>query len=202
MTEVDRLSVLVHELRSPVAALQAIEETVRTAGADLSAVERRRMFELAAAAGRDIERLLSDPELFSVSLELVDVAGLVASLASSEVSVRADDGLVVEGDPVRLRQAVANLVANGLRHGRHVTVSARENGEEVDIAVSDDGPGIDPVVPDPFAPGVSGAGSSGLGLYVSRAIAEAHGGRLEIVSSPGEGAVFRLALPLAGRAAG
>ena len=78
--------------------------------------------------------------------------------------------------------------------GDRVTVSAGERGDEVWIVVADDGPGVDAEL-DPFAPGVSGTGSTGLGLYVARAVAEAHGGRLELTSAAGEGAVFTLALP-------
>jgi signal transduction histidine kinase len=200
VSDVDRMSVLVHELRSPVAALQAIEETIRI-GSDLPADELTRLLELAVAAGRDIERLLADPELFSVELERVDVGELLASLAGPDVSVRAADDLAIEGDPVRLRQALVNLVANGIRHGQRVTVDASGTGDEVRIVVSDDGPGVDSSL-DPFAPGVTGAGSSGLGLYVARAIAEAHGGRLDLSSDTGAGAAFTLALPLAGDAAG
>ncbi len=68
MSDVDSLSVLAHELRSSIAALQAIEQTLRTAGAEAPVLERRRLLELAVAAGRDVERLLADPELFSVEL--------------------------------------------------------------------------------------------------------------------------------------
>jgi len=64
------------------------------------------------------------------------------------------------------------------------------------VDVADDGPGVDPAV-DVFARGVSGAGSSGLGLWVARTIAEAHGGSLELEDGHGPGATFRLVLPLA-----
>ena len=201
MSDVDSLSVLAHELRSSIAALQAIEQTLRTAGAEAPVLERRRLLELAVAAGRDVERLLADPELFSVELRRVDVAELLDGLRADRVDPAAEPGLVVNGDPVRLRQALANLVANGLRHGERVTVTATADEAEVRIVVADDGPGVDPGL-DPFAPGVSGAGSTGLGLYVARGIAEAHGGRLELIRAPGRGATFTLALPRAGDATG
>jgi two-component system, OmpR family, sensor kinase len=194
MTDVDRLALLSHELRSPIAALMAIEEALRVAGSDLSAPELRRMLHLAVAAGRDVERLLADPELFSVEPRPVDLAELLAGLRGDRIEVDVAPGLVATVDPVRLRQALANLVANGLRHGDRVSVMAGERRGEVWIAITDDGPGVAAGI-DPFAPGVSGAGSTGFGLYVARAVAEAHGGRLELTSAPGEGATFTLALP-------
>jgi two-component system OmpR family sensor kinase len=196
VSAVDRLSLLAHELRSPIAALTAIEETLRRLGPDLPASERRRMLELAVTAGRDIERLLIDPELLSLRRERIEVETLVSGLSGPDVEVAVTGRPVVEGDPTRLRQALANLVANGLRHGTHVRVEAAEDGAAVVIDVSDDGPGP-PGELDVFARGASGAGSTGYGLWLARAIAAAHGGTLELVSRPGAGARFRLALPSA-----
>ncbi len=93
----------------------------------------------------------------------MDVAELLDGLRADRVDPAAEPGLVVNGDPVRLRQVLANLVANGLRHGERVTVTATADEAEVRIVVADDGPGVDPGL-DPFARGVSGAGSTGLGL--------------------------------------
>jgi signal transduction histidine kinase len=153
------------------------------------------------AAGRDIERLLCDPEVFSIAPERVDLSELVAGLAGANVEAHAQPGLVVRADPMRLRQALGNLIANGVRHGEHVMVRASRSGDEAWITVADDGPGVEPG-PDPFAAGVSSVGSTGLGLYLARSLAEAQGGTLELVSAQGAGACFRLALPLAGDAAG
>lgn len=193
------LDVLVHELRSPVAALAALAETLAAGGQRLPAAERRRLLGLAIAAARDAERLLADPDLFSIHHEDVPVADLLTGLAGVETAC--PPGLVVRGDPVRLRQALENLVANGRRHAGRVTVEATEAADRVLIAVADDGPGVDAGF-DPFVPGASGAGSTGLGLYVARRIAEAHGGTLELRSAPGRGATFTLALPSASCATG
>ncbi len=128
MSDVDRLAVLAHELRSPIAALMAIEETLRAAGAGISAAELRRMLQLAVAAGRDMERLLADPELFSVERRPVDLAVLLEGLRGDRVDIDVRRGLVVSADAGRLRQALANLVANGLRHADRVTVTAGGRG--------------------------------------------------------------------------
>jgi signal transduction histidine kinase len=184
--------VLAHELRSPVAALVALAE----AAPGVPATGRPRLVELAAAAARDIERLLTDSDLFSLRLELVDLGPLVSALATDTVVVSVEGRPRTRADPTRLRQAIANLVANGLRHGSHVAIEVVERDGRVIVDVKDDGPGIDPTL-DPFERGVSGVGSSGVGLWVARSIAEAHGGSLVLVPGPGPGARFRLALPSA-----
>jgi len=72
-------------------------------------------------------------------------------------------------------------------------VVAEVDGRVV-VTVADDGPGVDPRL-DPFSRGASGAGSTGYGLWLARAIAEAHGGTLGLADAPGGGASFRLSLP-------
>jgi signal transduction histidine kinase len=196
VTDSDRLAVLAHELRSPVAALAAIQQTLASTGPALGPDELRRLLLVAVAAGRDLDRLLSDAELFSLEPGPVEMTALVDGLRRARVTVTAEPGLVVHADAARLRQALANLVDNGLRHGDTVRVEAASHGAEIWVSVADDGPGV-PDGLDPFARGVSGVGSTGLGLYVARSLAEAHGGRLELVSGVGGGACFRLALPRA-----
>ncbi|HET9286869.1 MAG TPA: HAMP domain-containing sensor histidine kinase [Gaiella sp.] len=197
MTGADRVSgessglaLLAHELRSPVAALVALAEAAPT----VPPSGRRRLVGLAAAAASDIERLLTDSELLSLRIELVDLGLLVSALATDTVVVSVEGRPTARADPTRLRQAIANLVANGLRHGAHVAIAVVERDARVVVDVEDDGPGVDPTL-DPFELGVSGAGSSGVGLWLARGIAEAHGGSLVLV--PGPRARFRLALPSA-----
>jgi len=194
----DRLAVLAHELRSPVAALVALAE--RAGDTSLADDAFRAIVELATAAGRDVERLLLDPDLLSVRSVEIDLAGLLRAVARPQVVVAVEPVTVV-GDPTRLRQAIWNLVVNGLRHGTEVTIDGGRDGDRAVIHVRDDGPGVDAAI-DPFTKGVSAAGSSGYGLWLARAIAEAHGGRLEHTSAPGQGGVFTLSLPLASGAAG
>ena len=209
MTHADeRLAVLVHEVRSPVAALRAIAETFR--GQRIEPAERRPLIGLAIAACLGIERLVRDVPVSSVRLEPVDIRCLVEEVVAAAVlggaNVRAEIGAglpSLRADPVRLRQAFDNLVSNALRHAgssSEVLVLARRDGPSVLISVVDRGPGI-PVEQQEriFEPGVrlkTGRPGSGLGLAVSRAIAEAHGGTLTVESVPGQGSAFNLALPV------
>ena len=190
-----RLGVLVHELRSPVAALTALAAAAR----EVPVAERRSLIGLAIAAARDIDRILTDSSLLSLRPERVDVGAVVNAVRGDTVDVTISGRPYAEADPTRLRQALANLVANGLRHGSHVRIEVREGDRRVVVEVADDGPGVDPDV-DLFARGASGAGSSGLGLWLARSIAEAHGGSLELVPGAGPGARFRLSLPSASSA--
>jgi signal transduction histidine kinase len=175
-----------------VAALVALAQ----AAPSVPPAERARLLALAIAAARDVERILADPELLSLRLETVDLGLLVTALAGDRVAVTVASPTKVTGDATRLRQAVANLVGNGLRHGAAVVVEVGERDGWARVDVTDDGPGVEPGI-DLFARGVSGIGSSGLGLWLARAIAEAHGGSLSLVAVAGPGARFRLALPRA-----
>ena len=109
-------------------------------------------------------------------------------------------GLRVRADPLRLRQALSNLVDNALRHGEGtIVLRAAAAGEDVVLEVSDEGEGFAPDIAgrafERFARGdaARSRGGTGLGLAIVRVIAEAHGGSAEIVESP-HGATVRLRL--------
>jgi signal transduction histidine kinase len=201
----DRLGVLVHEVRSPVAALAAIAETAAESGAGDST--RADLARLAVAASRAIERLVLDAAVASVHLEPLDLGALVDdavashALRGSDIALDRDgNALVVDGDPVRLRQALDNLVANALAYGG-ADVRVRATGADgmVRLSVSDAGPGIPPGEEARiFEAGVrlaSETPGSGIGLALTRAIVEAHGGTISVESPSGGGATFTMALP-------
>ena len=207
-TGADRLAVLVHEVRSPVAALSAIAEAF--ADEELEGSARLELLRLAIAACSGIERVVLDAALASVHLERVDVGALVrqvvatATLAGARVQTEvAPDLPRIMADPLRLRQALDNLMTNALTHagsGGDVVVSGGLSETLVLVSVSDSGAGV-PLADQEriFEAGVrldAGRAGSGLGLVIARAIAEAHGGRLTVRSTPGEGATFTTALPV------
>jgi signal transduction histidine kinase len=206
-----RLAVLVHEVRSPVAALSAVAETFAEspAGAD----GRHELVRLAVAACRAIERIIMDVAVVSVHVERLDVGALARESVASHVVRGADvvaevgsGALVVEGDPVRLRQALDNLIVNALAYGgpAQVVVRVTSSKGSVHVAVSDAGPGIPALERERiFELGRRLSAStpgSGLGLTLARAIVVAHGGTLEVESTPGLGSTFSIVLPSAASA--
>lgn len=188
----ERLRVVAHELRSPVAALSALAE----AAPAVPPADRRRLLLLGLAAARDVQRILGDADVLSVRREPLDLGMLAATFADACVGVSVKGAAPVVGDGTRLRQVIANLVANGLRHGTRVEIDVVAQDRWACVEVVDDGPGVAGEI-DPFARGTSGVGSSGLGLWLARRIAEAHGGSLVLVPGTGAGARFRLSLPSA-----
>jgi two-component system OmpR family sensor kinase len=157
-----------------------------------------------------------------LELQPVDL-GRLASDAVQDVRVVApgrpvdlviEDGHppVVVGDELRLRQVLGNLLGNALTHTPdgtpiHVRLDTRidDSGRWAVLEVADEGPGL----PDEHATRVferfyrvdaartRSQGGSGLGLSIVAGLAEAHGGRVELQTAPGEGAAFRVVLPLA-----
>jgi two-component system, OmpR family, sensor kinase len=117
-------------------------------------------------------------------------------------SIRVDvsgDGQL-SADPLRVRQALGNLVDNSLRHGTgEIVLSSRDAPDGTALEVSDEGPGFTREIAarafDRFArgDGARGSGGAGLGLSIVRAIAEAHGGTADIVD--GSGATVKVSLP-------
>ena len=197
-----RLGVLVHELRSPVAALVAIAEAYP--GSDEAT--RRRLVELARAAVASLDGLLAAGSVAEPiridAAQLVRDAAETAAVRGAPVVAETEPGLIVLGRADRLRQALDNLVANAVGHspdGSSVTVSARRSGGSVVIAVRDEGDGLEPDdLERIFEPGVrltSARPGSGLGLAVVREVALEHGGEVSVESSPGRGSTFRLVLP-------
>jgi signal transduction histidine kinase len=112
---------------------------------------------------------------------------------------------LVRGDRERLRQVLTNLLDNAVKYsptGGEVEVEALAENGRINVEVRDRGPGVSPehqaLIFEKFGR-VSGDQSkpgTGLGLFIARSIAEAHGGSLDVHSRPGSGVVFRLALPV------
>ncbi|MFB9838841.1 sensor histidine kinase [Actinoallomurus acaciae] len=214
------VSDIAHELRTPLSNvrgwLEATEDGLTRPDEQLisSLLEealllQRIIDDLQDLAMADAGRLRLCPE----DVRLHDVLAQVAAAhrarsdeAGVTLTVRADDDVDVHADPVRLRQAVGNLVSNALRHtppGGTITVHGRRDGQWISIDVTDTGTGIDPSdLPHVFdrfwraeKSRTRQAGGSGLGLPIVRKLAEAHGGTVTAASEPGRGSAFTVRLP-------
>jgi signal transduction histidine kinase len=206
--DAERMAILVHEVRSPVAALSAIAEALGDGDTDVDT--RRELVRLVTLACRGVERIVTDVAVASIRAEPIDPERLVrdvvagAAVRGARVQLDVVGKLpTIDADASRLRQVLDNLIANALVHGpTGGLVSVRADaGEALLISVTDRGPGIAENELDRiFDVGVrldSASRGSGLGLPLARAIVEGHGGSLTVTTStPGGGATFAIALPL------
>ncbi|HEY7452133.1 MAG TPA: HAMP domain-containing sensor histidine kinase [Candidatus Limnocylindria bacterium] len=219
-TEQQRQSTLAdvsHELRTPLTVIRGNVEAL----IDGVYPADREHLEPILEEARVMERLIEDLRTLTLveagSLVLhrepTDLGALLPEVAAGYrgqaeqarvqliVSV-ADAVPLIEVDPARVREVVANLLANALRHtpsGGSVDVAARLVGDEVEVTVRDTGRGMDPDELDrsfdrfyrsPDSPG------SGLGLSIARDLVQAHGGTMTASSEPGRGTTLRFSLPI------
>ena len=190
---------------SPARAREALRRVLEHARQAELAVHRQ--LDPIARYGRE------EPRTVDLARDLGGVFGLLRGTCSRRgvsLAVQIDEGLVVQARPGELSQVLLNLVRNALESlesgtpagaGRggvvpELTIRGRLCEGEALFEVSDNGPGVAAArVADLFELAVSGAGSTGLGLYLSRLLVERNGGTLEYV--PEEGGCFRLVLPVA-----
>jgi signal transduction histidine kinase len=219
----DFVSLVSHELRSPMASVIGSARTLEQRWRELSPDQRESFLALIAHETSRLAELIGDvldtsrieAGTFSYTFDDVDLGRLVRDSAAAadhgqdEVAVEAvirEPLPAVRGDRDRLQQVLVNLIDNAVKYsppGDRVRVEAEQTDGRVVIEVRDRGPGISPEhqrlifekfgranVAEHAKPG------TGLGLFIARSIAEAHGGALEVRSAPGRGATFRLSLPL------
>jgi two-component system OmpR family sensor kinase len=212
-----------HELRTPLANLRAELELALRRPRSMEDLER--VVRSAAEETENLSRLAEDLLVLAradrgrlpVRRERIDLAELVGSVidgfrpraAEKGVGIesRIPDGETVDLDPLRMRQALGNLLDNALRHtargGRIAVEAARANGQ-LALEVSDSGPGFAPeLIPRAFEPFARSDpsrtrpdGGVGLGLAIVRVVAEAHGGVAEAANRSGGGAAVTLRIPI------
>jgi two-component system OmpR family sensor kinase len=211
-----------HELRTPLTSLRGYAELYRQGALTTAEAVGAAMGRIEAEGAR-MARLVDDLLLLArtdqgrpLEKEPVDLVRLAREAASDFAA--ADPGrplaqdfagaAVVVGDPIRLRQAIDNLLANVRAHtprGTPARISVHRNGAWAEVTVADEGPGIP--APDQErvferfwrgdpARGRTAAGGAGLGLSIVDALVRAHGGTVAVRSVPGEGAAFTLRFPL------
>jgi PAS domain S-box-containing protein len=217
-------SVIAHDLRQPIGTiLMASDFLPRLHAGEVNEKEQafvQRIHSAAQSLRRMVDDLLDMSLLEAHRLKLEQtptdpreiVAGTIEQLAHLsgiervKVSANADVSPVYI-DRMRIGQVLANLVSNAIKYGDEhtdITIGIEQRGGEVDFAVTNHGPGIAPdELPRLFnrfmrsrSTRGSGVPGLGLGLYISRGIVEAHGGRLWAESTPGVTTTFHLVLPV------
>jgi len=218
----DFVSLVSHELRSPMAAVIGAARTLQGRWRELSAEHRQAFLALIADETTRLSSLIADvldtsrieAGTFSYAFRNVDIGELVrevaaaAALGQDEVGLRADvNGTLpsVRGDAQRLRQVLQNLVDNAVKfspaNGEVRIVAHADNGA-VRVDVEDQGPGVAPedrrLIFEKFGRSSVGDGKpgTGLGLFIARSIAEAHGGSIDVTGRGTRGATFTLSLPV------
>ncbi|WP_149536656.1 sensor histidine kinase [Siccirubricoccus phaeus] len=201
------LGALSHDLMSPLARLKLRVDELPDA-----ALRRRLLRDLAEMEGMvgDVLAYLRGGDGGGEPVVPVSVAALVQVVvdefaeSGAAVEERRLDDAMVPARPVALKRAVRNLVENALKYGSEPWVEVLATGTDVEVRVGDRGPGLQPGdlarAFEPFFRGDrarAAGGGSGLGLPTARAIAEAHGGTLDLARVPGQGTVAALRLPRA-----
>jgi signal transduction histidine kinase len=217
----DFVSLVSHELRSPMAAVIGSARTLQQRWRELRPEQREAFLAVIADETTRLSMLVGDvldtsrieAGTFGYAFSDVDLAEVLRdSVAAAEIGqdeVRLSSELPtslphVRGDAERLRQLIDNLVSNAVKYsesGREVTVQAETVDGHVVVRVRDSGPGIaledQRQIFEKFGrAGSSAKPGSGLGLFLARSFAEAHGGSVTVESLPGQGATFTLTLPI------
>lgn len=212
------LGVLGHDLRNPLAAAKVMAQSLRRKVSEETKGNVERLEQSITRAIRLVEQLLDltrariggglriDPQPVLLAPLLRDIVSEARLAAGSglDIEIDADEELVVQADADRLAQILSNLAGNALAHGQPpLRLQVVTDGGQAVITLSNRGEPIPPEMLaslfDPFRQGDSGSGKDGglgLGLYISRQLALAHGGSLEARSNEEE-TTFELRLPLA-----
>jgi len=217
----DFLAIVSHDLRNPLSIITLNAAVLRRCDptADPAQVARlgERIDRAATAMMRLVNDLLDMARIEEGRLQLQrashDVSALVLELVDTHRPLAATKGITLETDVApalaadvdahRLTQALANVLDNALKfspQGGRIVVAASHASPDLRIAIRDEGPGIPPEQQGEVFERLSqlqneNRSGLGLGLYISRSIVEAHGGRMTVESVPGHGATIVVTLP-------
>ncbi len=221
----DFISTVSHELRTPLTVITGFVQTLRRRDVVLSETDRDECLADMEAAARRLQAMVAD--LLQVSyidagrlqmqLDRTPVKILWDQLSREFASVTHPCALVFEagpalpsviGDRLRLEQVLRNLIGNAIKYsprGGRVVIKAETAEDVVRFSVRDEGIGMTPQETSQLFTKFYRAGNvltrktqgTGLGLYISKSIVEAHGGSIWVESTPGAGSTFSFTVPLA-----
>ena len=205
-----------HDLRTPLATIQAVASDLRTAP-DSDRARRDELLDLVADEANRLDRIVAnvlslsriESGALSPTLRATDIGELVTHSAHrldrlfAGRTIRLDvpeDLPLVLADYSQVDQVVTNLLENAVRHtppGTAIDVAVRSTADTVVVTVGDDGPGLDPALRDSLFEAMRSGhrATSGIGLAICSAVVEAHGGTIGAGDSPAGGACFTFSLP-------
>ncbi|MDW8403330.1 GAF domain-containing sensor histidine kinase [Chloroflexus sp.] len=222
------LGMVAHDLRNPVAIIQMMAAILRNQQLQRPPEERQRMLDDIYRQTEHMLAMLNDlldlsqiesgtvtisPEPVAIKPlleETINRHQLLANPKQTHIELAAPVEGTVYADPLRLRQVLDNLISNAVKFsppGSTITVRATRDGDWWKFAVTDQGPGISPDERSQLFEAFSrlsarptgGEKSTGLGLAIARKVVMAHGGVIDVSSTPGQGATFWFTLPVAPR---
>ena len=213
---------ITHEFRSPLTAIKVSVSTLRTtnvaeaAASELLSIIEEEADRLDGLVAQSVEMARLDTLEVAMDLAPQQLQSLLdhalktsaQALARHKVDIALPDNLpLIEADPEWLTKLIVNLLENAAKYslpGQPIFITAERRGDMVACSIADRGIGIDPLeqglIFDKFyrspdrATNISG---TGMGLAICRAIADAHGGTMEVTSQPGQGSVFTFTVRMA-----
>ena len=220
----DFVSMVAHELQTPLASIKTQAETLLTQQHRLDQETRSALVDGIHRSAASLTDLVQDfaavnrieNNQFSYHFERLDLADFVKEVVDlfpgdprrHPMRVRVEPGLLVRGDRRRLQQALLNLLNNAVKYsprgGNIAVIAAPTKDGEAKVSVHDEGIGIrEEDIPKLFNKftrlfdkRAMNIGGSGLGLFITRSIVEAHGGHMAVESEWGKGSTFSFVLPL------
>ena len=224
--ESERLRTLIidsitHELRTPLTSIKGAATALLDG--DIKSEERHELLTIIDEESDRLNRLVSeavemaqlDAQQVQMHFEAVDLRSVIDAARKSyswveeqhALQVDVPENLRVRADGGMMEKVVSNLLENAAKYskpGSPITISAEETSGKILLSIADQGAGIDPseqaLIFERFYRGRSqalGTSGTGMGLAISRAIIDAHGGSIGVTSQPGRGSVFTLTMPKA-----
>lgn len=220
------ISLMSHDLKTPIAKVQALAERLHREARSLTDEQKEILDSIQRSNDELAQYILSilnfqriesqelrlNKKSHDINLLIEEVTARLRPLAQDrnvELKLELEPMFPAELDETLIKQVLTNLIDNALKYnnaGTVVTIRSTDQGEFVEVAVEDNGVGIEPQQMDRLFKKFSRAekGTServkgtGLGLYLARFFIEQHGGNIEVESTLGKGATFRFRLPVNG----
>ncbi len=219
----DFVSMVSHELRTPLASIKAHIDTLIRGDAHLRGETQLEFLSVIQTETERLTKMITDlldvsrieAGRFEVELKPVDIKNLIEITVKNTPKLRSETHRfkfgfphklpLILGDAHKIEQVILNLTENAIKYspdGGTITISGKDNGDKVLITVADEGVGI----PSEHLPGLfekfyrinivgEDDGGTGLGLFVTKTIIEAHGGTIWVESEVGKGSRFSFTLP-------